>query len=358
MAIGVSVVVPTYQRADLLRRCLEALLAQDYDPAGFEIIVVDDGASDATRQVVDVLTESARAMPDRAPKFASLWADGGTTEQVMARLTRPSRGDVPEIRYIAMDRRSGPAAARNVGWRAGRGEIVAFTDDDCIPAPGWLSAGVAAFCQDTLGVSGRITIPLSKEPTDYELNASYLAYSEFVTANCFYRRSALETVGGFDERFRAAWREDSDLYFTLLENVDQTCLVSAPSALVIHPVRRAPWGISVQQQRKSQFNALLYKKHPHLYRERLAPVTPWHYYGIVIALVLAVFALIAGRRDVALVGMACWLVLTCQFLMQRLRQTSREWEHVAEMALTSFVIPPLALFWRWRGALRYRVLFF
>ena len=55
-------------------------------------------------------------------------------------------------------------------------------------------------------------MPLPLQPTDYELNAAGLQRSEFVTANCFYRRAALAAAGGFDERFRAPWREDSDLY--------------------------------------------------------------------------------------------------------------------------------------------------
>lgn len=63
--------------------------------------------------------------------------------------------------------------------------------------------------------------------------------------------------GGFDERFRMAWREDSDLHFRSLERSYK--LGHAPMAKVIHPVRPARWGISVHEQRKSMFNALLYK---------------------------------------------------------------------------------------------------
>ena len=78
-----------------------------------------------------------------------------------------------------------------------------------------------------------------------------------------------------DERFSAAWREDSDLHFTLLLHGGQIDRV--PSALVVHPVRPARWGVSLNQQRKSLFNALLYKKHPRLYRQRIRPWPPWDY---------------------------------------------------------------------------------
>ena len=58
----------------------------------------------------------------------------------------------------------------------------------------------------------------------------------------------------------------------------------APQAVVVHPVRPAAWGVSLGQQRKSMFNALLYQKHPQLYRCRIQPGPPWHYYRIAGAL--------------------------------------------------------------------------
>ena len=122
-------------------------------------------------------------------------------------------------------------------------------------------------------------MPLPEDPTDYERNAAGLATAEFVTANSFYLRSALEAVGGFDERFAMAWREDSDLWLTFMGRGET--LVSAEDAVVIHPLRPAPWGVSLSQQRKSQYNALLYKKHPQLYRQRVQPGPPRDYYAIV-----------------------------------------------------------------------------
>src|SRR4051812_36479910 len=138
-----------------------------------------------------------------------------------------------------------PAAARNAGWRAARGGIIAFTDDDCIPAAGWLSAGVCALVDGVAGAMGSTKAPLERVPTDYELNAAGLEGGEFLTANCFYRRCVLEQTGGFDERFRIAYREDTDLWFTLLERGSK--LVRAPGAEVLHPIRPAPWGVSINQ---------------------------------------------------------------------------------------------------------------
>lgn len=317
----VSVVVPTYRRPELLDRCLAALAHQRFAADRYEIIVVDDANDAAT----------ARAVAARALK------------------------SVPTIRYLPVTGRHGPAAARNVGWRAARGAIIAFTDDDTVPQTGWLGGGVRALAPGVDAVWGRLIVPVPPEPTDFERETGRLAEAQCVTANCFYWKTALEAVGGFDERFTTAWREDSDLFFSLVTRGGR--VVHAQDAVVIHPVRRAPWGISISQQRKSMFNALLYKKHPRLYRQRIQGQPPWRYYLIVVAAIGGLFALAQGAVLLALGALAGWLLLTWRFFTARLRHTSRQATHVLEMALTSAVIPPLSIFWRLRGAVKYRVFF-
>ncbi|MBA2287017.1 MAG: glycosyltransferase [Ktedonobacteraceae bacterium] len=324
MKISVSVVVPTFKRPDLLNRCLEALTAQRFDPTAYEILIVDDAACDDTQCLVE--------------RWSGCVQERGHT-----------------LRYIPVLGAHGPAAARNTGWQAAQGECIAFTDDDCIPTPDWLTAGVAALVEGVAGLSGRIVVPLDHTPTDYERNAAHLEQAEFVTANCFYRRAALAEVGGFDERFTAAWREDSDLFFTLLER--KAKCKHAPEAVVYHPVRPAPWGISLRQQRKSMFNALLYKKHSALYRQRIQAAPPWRYYAIISALLLALAGALSGLWPLALTAFCGWLLLTAHFCLQRLRATSHAPHHVAEMIMTSLLIPPLAVYWRLFGAFKFRVLF-
>jgi len=322
--VRVSVVAPTCRRPDLLDRCLAALLAQDIAPCDYEVIVADDAACDATRRQVE------------------RWASCGVV-----------RGHT--IRYLPATRGRGPAAARNRGWRAARGPIIAFTDDDCVPTPGWLRAGLTACASDAAGVMGRIVVPVPHRPTDYERDAARIAAAEFVTANCFYRRDALASAGGFDERFTAAWREDSDLFFTLLARGAR--FAQAPDAVVVHPIRPARWGVSLAQQRKSMFNALLYKKHPALYRRRVQAAPPWRYYAAVAALLTAAVAHARQRRACALVAGCVWLIVTARFCAWRLRGTSHAPRHVVEMAVTSVLIPPLSIYWRLRGAFAFRVLF-
>ncbi len=289
----VSVVVPTFKRPMLLARCLEALLAQDFASIEYEVIIVDDAVSDQTRCQVEQYAKRAEI-----------------------------RGHT--IRYFAATNSHGPAAARNIGLYASYGEIIAFTDDDCIPSPGWLKGGVMALTDDVVAVAGHIIVPLLPAPTDYEYNASSLAYSEFVTANCFVRRSALISIGGFDERFTAAWREDSDLIFTLQE-LGAHC-IAAQDAVI-------------------------------LYRQKIQATPPWHYYAIVCALLVIMIGAISESLLLVCIALGTWIYLTCRFCLERLQYTSHTPSHITEMIVTSFMIPLLAIFWRLRGAIKFRVFF-
>ncbi|MGN6546041.1 MAG: glycosyltransferase family 2 protein [Aureliella sp.] len=322
-----SVVVPTYRRPDLLGRCLAALAAQQCE-VPFEVLVADDANSDQTRQQLQQWTN--QTYPDR------------------------------RFRYLAVTQSHGPAAARNVGWRAAVGEIIAFTDDDTVPDPAWLAQGFAGLNSrpQLVAASGKVVVPLPEKPTDYEKNESNLANADFVTANCFVRRAALEAIGGLDEDFKMAWREDSDLHFRLLEYSGTTDGVGHfPEAIIVHPVRKAQWGISLRQQRKAFYNALLYRKHPQFYRRYVQARPPWKYYAIVASLVGAVIAYLLGAPWPAAGLLAIYIALTLQFCWMRLRSTSRRLSHVAEMAFTSLLIPPLSIYWRLRGAWAFRVFF-
>ncbi len=205
-------------------------------------------------------------------------------------------------------------------------------------------------------MTGRVVVPLPKTPTDYERDAAGLAVGEFVTANCFVRRTVLEQVGGFDERFRAAWREDSDLHFNLLRQGGR--IVTAPFAVVVHPVRPARWGVSLKQQKKSLFNALLYKKHPGLYRQRIRAWPPWNYYAILAALGFSLAMWTAGQPRMFTFALIAWFLLTAEFCRRRLERTSRAPGHVIEMIVTSVADPaPVGLLAALRGVAISRALF-
>lgn len=338
----VSVVVPTYQRPDLLARCLRALSEQSLPRDDYEILVADDAfeksglASERTRELVAV--HEAQGM---------------------------------KTQYVPVRGRHGPAAARNAGWRRARADVIAFTDDDTIPDRDWLENGLrvlescrAPECGEepdsapgVLAVCGRTVVPVPDDPTDYELNESGLSRAEFITANCFCRRWALEELNGFDEEFTMAWREDSDLHFRLMKlGGGERAVARAPEAVVVHPVRPAPFAVSLKQVKKVAFNALLFKKHPELYRERIQRRPPLRYYAVVTALSGALVSALSGS-GVAWLWLAVWFVLVGQLTGTRLRRTRKTPLHILEMVYTSILLPPLAVYWRLNGAWRFKVLF-
>lgn len=327
-AMDLCVVVPTYRRPELLANCLHALLAQSLGDERYEIIVVDDGHDDATRDAV---------------------------QHIATLLPRP------RIRYLRPPHGRGPAVARNCGWRATDAPIVAFTDDDTRPDAHWLQHGLNALVRNRgwVAVAGQVEVPRLSgpghgRPTDHELMTRGLETAEFVTANAFVWRAALARIDGFDERFRRAWREDSDLHFRLqqLGHVGR-----APLALVWHPVRRERWGVSLRQQRNVFFDALLYRKHPRQYRERVRRMPPWDYYAIVALTLAAPLLAMAARPGAAALALLGAVVLVARLALRRLRPTARDPAHVWEMLVTSAAIPFLSVYWRLRGAWHFRTPF-
>ena len=322
----VSVVIATRERPDPLLRCVDALLRQTLPSPQFEIIIVDDASTRATR------------------------------ERVMAGLSqRRHARRAPTLRFLWLPSNRGSAAARNHGILAARGAIIAFTDDDTVPDQDWLRLGMRAIAGGADAVAGRIVVPLPAVPTDYERDAASLENAAFVTANCFVRRELLAAIGGFDERFRTAWREDTDLCFRL--RASGAIVRSAPAARVVHPVQPARWGVSLAQQRKVMFDALLYKKFPRGYRRYVRRQPPWEYYAAVVAGLCALVNAIGGQWALAVVCLLVWLAIGGVFAWLRLAHTSHAPRHIAEMFVTSLLIPWVSVYWRARGAWRFRVPF-
>lgn len=323
MSIIASVIIPTYRRPQLLHKCLEALLQQQFDRSTYEIIVVSDGPDDETKKEVE--------------RFAGY--------------------DKPLVRYIALPQKKGPAAARNLGWQSANGYVIAFTDDDCLPQKTWLQNMVNNCAPgQEIALTGKVVVPLNNErPTDYELNTANLQTAEFITANCACSKTALEKTGGFDEQFSMAWREDSDLHFRLLSNGIPIKRVG--NAVVVHPVRSAQWGVSIKEQKKTMYDALLFKKHPKLFEKRIRAISPYLYYAIIAAFMLMLAGVAIQQQNLVITGGVAWLSFTVLFVYKRLSTSNLSPGHIAEMVVTSLIIPFLSVYWQWYGAVKYRVLF-
>lgn len=315
LTLAVSVVVPTTGDLDLLDRSLDALTRQDFPAGAYEVIIVDD---DPDRNTLQLVAGWRARTVDRGPRLV----------------------------YVANEEGPhGPGASRNRGWRVARAPVIAFTGDDTVPSTAWLSQGMAAVTEQTDVLCGRVDSTLTA--------AGGADPAGFCAANCFCRLRVLEALDGFDERFQAGWREDADMHFRLLEI--NARIGRAPHALVVQPLPRPAWGSSLFQLHAVAFDALLYKKHPALYRQKIRRLPCWEDGATVAAVLVAGLGLGLGQEIVAVIGAGTWLVLTGMQIVQRLHDVPKSAALVAEVLLTSPLIPPLAVFWRLVGAIKYRV---
>jgi GT2 family glycosyltransferase len=203
----VSVVLSTYERPRRLARLLAGLRAQTLAREEFEVVVVDNGS-------------------------------GPETAEVLAR--ERDRGELG-LTVIRHERTRGPAGGRNSGWRAAGSPLVAFTDDDCVPAPDWLAELLRAAGEHPGAILQGRTLP---DPG--ELPARTLGWhtvrierlsGSYETCNVLYPRALLERLDGFDERFplRPAG-EDTELAWRAIADGAEGIYV--PTAVVHHAVDR------------------------------------------------------------------------------------------------------------------------
>ncbi|MEV7964792.1 glycosyltransferase [Sphaerisporangium sp. NPDC088356] len=260
----------------------------------------------------------------------------------------------------------GPAAARNLGWRAAGTPWIAFLDDDVMPLPGWKEAlltDLADLPEDVAGCQGRLEVRLPpwRRPTDAERNTAGLMEAGWVTADMAYRRSALEAAGGFDERFPHAYREDADLALRLLK---AGYGLAKGRRVTSHPIRDDGFWTSVRAQRGNADDALMRRLHGTGWRAavggvpgRLAQHTVTTALGLASCALLTAAAVRRRDRRLPALGVAAgvaWLVLTAEFLWARLAPGPRTPEEILRMAVTSVIIPPVACAHRLRGELRVR----
>ncbi|MBN1878581.1 glycosyltransferase [bacterium] len=199
--IDFSIIIPCFNAADCIEACLSALKSQTIQRDRYEIIVIDDGSTDETASKAGVLCDRVIRIPN-----------------------------------------SGPAAARNRGVREATGEIVLFTDSDCIPHTDWIEKMIQPFTDMAIfGVKGAYRTSQRSfvarfVQAEYEFKYRRMEQLESIdfvdTYAAAFRRSIFLQLGGFNEKFPGASVEDQEFSFRMAEAGFK--MVFIPDALVDH----------------------------------------------------------------------------------------------------------------------------
>ena len=252
----------------------------------------------------------------------------------------------------------GPAAARNAGWRRCASPWVVFLDDDVEPSDDWtrdLAADIGGCPAHVAALQGRITVPLpvDRPPTDQERNVAGLESATWITADMAVRREALLRVGGFDERFRRAYREDTDLAMRL---ADAGWTLGRGSRRVRHPVGKSTWRTSIAAQRGNADDALMRRLHGRGWRARGdAPPGTLAAHAATSGFAFAALTLgfVHARRAAGLMA-ALVLGRLARFWWRRVAPGPRRLDECLSLAISSVAIPFVAPAWWVVGAVRAR----
>lgn len=269
----ISVIVPTFNGEETITDCLNSLLNQSYKGA-YEVIVVDDGSIDKTGEVVE--------------KYP--------------------------VRLLAQEHR-GPAAARNLGARNASGDILLFTDDDCVAEKNWIEEMVKPFDNPEIaGVQGRYKTKqrsLITRFAQHEIEERYermqkQKYIDFIGSySAAYRRDVFLKENGFDESFPIASGEDPDLSFRLAAKGHK--MVFAPNAVVYHHHPDTLLKYLRQKFYRAYWRVVLYKKNPKKavkdsYTPQTLKIQLGFFYLLVLSLIYAI-------------GMRYWSIIIAAFLL-------------------------------------------
>ncbi len=271
--LRLSVIIPVYNGAQTLIVCLQALHRQTRPPD--EIIVVDDGSSD----------DSA-----------------GVAAQYRVRVLR--------------QRNAGPAAARNYGARVAGGDVLLFTDADCVPAPDWVEQMARVMADPTIaGAKGvyrtrqrnLVARFVQQEYQDRYDRMTGQPRIDFVdTYSAAYRRSVFLAAGGFDTGFPTASVEDQELSFRLAAQGQR--LVYVPEARVCHRHDRTPEEYARRKYGIGYWKAVVTQRYPaKLAHDSHTPQVLKAQMGLVgLGAALLLGALATGSRAVGAIALLAW----------------------------------------------------
>lgn len=222
-ALQCSVVIPVYNRADLLRTVLTNLETQSISPRNFEVLVCDDGSTESLAEVVEDF-----------------------------------RATLPQLSHLRQQNR-GPAAARNLGIVHARSDVILFLDSDVVPGTSVVEGLTSALQShpEWQGAEAKLLPTGGDESCGWDAPRSDNG-GHYHTAGIAYRKAVLVAVGGLDENFSRAACEDVELAVQVLQHGP---IGFVPEAVVYHPRRRRTFASCWRGRRNWRYVQMLARRY-------------------------------------------------------------------------------------------------
>ncbi|MFN8369035.1 MAG: glycosyltransferase family A protein [Bacteriovoracaceae bacterium] len=238
----ISVIIPVFNRKNLLIEVLTSLTKQTLEKKFYEVIVIDDASTEELKTSVENICIKSEL----------------------------------NFQYFKMERNGGPAKARNFGIAKAKFPIIALTDSDCKTDPNWLLKSLHHFENKKVGaVEGKTVVPDQTAITPFTHQTQNLTGGRYPTCNFFFRKG----IAIFNENYTLAFREDSDFAFTILNHKYE--IVFDPELIVYHPCLKASLLTPFKLVKRYEYDGLLKKRFPNYYaycldRVKIGPLTIAH----------------------------------------------------------------------------------
>lgn len=322
----ISIIIPTYNRKDLLKKCMISLANQTYPKDRFEVIIVDDGSTDGTEKII--------------------------TNYI----------NILKVKYLK-EKNQGPAIARNRGSTVAKGEIIGFLDDDVVVNKHWIENVIKYFEQhDIGGVEGKVLAYKNDPITPFTHVVENLSGSRYLTCNIFYRKRIFEEVGGFDEKFTHPSiphiREDTDIALSVLGKGYK--ILFAPDVIAYHPTFRRKPTFHFKFSKYGYFEPLLYKKHKTIMKNhkrfgidrKTIIAIPYYYYGYYLALLLAFISIFTDISYFYALGAFSLSYITTIYARCRRRYVSIK--DLLALGLIYTIVPYSRVYYIIKGCIKFR----
>ncbi|MDZ4711872.1 MAG: glycosyltransferase family A protein [bacterium] len=322
-----SIVITTFNRKELLLKCLESVSAQDFPKDNYDVCIVNDGSTDGTEKILE-----KKSFP-----FSVLM------------ITVPN---------------GGPSTARNIGASNAEGKFIVFLEDDVIAHSDWLKNAYRYLKNDDIDIlDGRTIYQTTKKDVQLFDEEGYIS---FIPCNLFIGQTLFKENGGYDTEFNIPeenlyFREDTELSFRIMNSSIR--IRKAKDVVVEHPEQFLTIKDSFRHALRYQFDPLLYKKHPEKFRKfvdvkkifGIKLHRPHHYLYLVYVVSCLIFLVTILSGFTLMTKILLMLIIAIAFITRFKYQRFRAFRmYVLSETLGFFLLPFVYFYALIKGSIRYR----